>query len=66
LTGVCEGSITCSTRHVILPPEQYDVLPEPSHDANEVIDLASSGCHVYATKETDGMDNRLTSATRNI
>lgn len=27
--GACEGSVACSTCHVILPPEYYDLLPEP-------------------------------------
>lgn len=28
-TGACEGSVACSTCHVILDPESYDKVPEP-------------------------------------
>ena len=28
-SGACEGSVACSTCHVILNPESYDKLPEP-------------------------------------
>lgn len=27
--GACEGSVACSTCHVILSPEHYEILPEP-------------------------------------
>jgi hypothetical protein len=39
-TGACEGSISCSTCHVIVDPENYDKLPEPSDDENDMLDLA--------------------------
>ncbi|KIJ62103.1 hypothetical protein HYDPIDRAFT_136616 [Hydnomerulius pinastri MD-312] len=73
LEGACEGSIACSTCHIILPPEQYDLLPEPSDDENDMLDLAFGltdtsrlGCQVIVTKEMDGMEVRLPSATRNM
>lgn len=40
LEGACEGSIACSTCHVILDPEFYDLLPEPSDDENDMLDMA--------------------------
>ena len=40
LEGACEGSIACSTCHVILSPEHYDLLPEPSDDENDMLDMA--------------------------
>ncbi|KAI6126904.1 putative YAH1-ferredoxin of the mitochondrial matrix [Pisolithus sp. B1] len=64
LEGACEGSIACSTCHVILQPEMYD---------NDMLDLAFGltdtsrlGCQVQVTKEMDGMEIRLPSATRNM
>ncbi|KAH7882882.1 putative YAH1-ferredoxin of the mitochondrial matrix [Phlebopus sp. FC_14] len=73
LEGACEGSIACSTCHIILSPEQYDLLPEPSDDENDMLDLAFGltdtsrlGCQVHVTKEMDGMEVRLPSATRNM
>ena len=71
--GACEGSIACSTCHISLPPEHYDRLPEPSDDENDMLDLAFGltdtsrlGCQVCVTKDMDGMEIRLPSATRNM
>ncbi|KAL4071825.1 ferredoxin [Scleroderma citrinum] len=73
LEGACEGSIACSTCHVILQPNVYDVLPEPSDDENDMLDLAFGltdtsrlGCQVLVTKEMDGTEIQLPSATRNM
>ncbi|PWN53588.1 ferredoxin [Violaceomyces palustris] len=73
LEGACEGSIACSTCHVILEPDVYDKLEEPSDDENDMLDLAFGltdtsrlGCQVKVTKELDGMVAQLPSATRNM
>ncbi|KAF8128945.1 2Fe-2S ferredoxin-type domain-containing protein [Boletus edulis] len=73
LEGACDGSIACSTCHIILPPEHYDQLPEPSDDENDMLDLAFGltdtsrlGCQVHVTKDMDGTEIRLPSATRNM
>lgn len=73
LEGACEGSIACSTCHVILSPEHYDKLEEPSDDENDMLDLAYGltdtsrlGCQVKLTKELEGMVATLPSATRNM
>lgn len=39
-TGACEGSVACSTCHVIISPEHYDQLPEPDDEENDMLDLA--------------------------
>lgn len=73
LSGACEGSIACSTCHVILTPETYDLLEEPGDDENDMLDLAFGltdtsrlGCQIKLTKEMDGMVAQLPSATRNM
>lgn len=38
--GACEGSLACSTCHVILEKPVYDKLPEPCDDENDMLDLA--------------------------
>ncbi|QRV98583.1 methyltransferase domain protein [Ceratobasidium sp. AG-Ba] len=40
LEGACEGSVACSTCHVILTPEHYDLLPEPDDEENDMLDMA--------------------------
>ncbi|TFK21008.1 ferredoxin [Coprinopsis marcescibilis] len=73
LEGACEGSVACSTCHVILPEEQYDLLPEPEDDENDMLDMAFGltdtsrlGCQVKVTRELDGLTITLPSATRNM
>lgn len=73
LEGACEGSVACSTCHVVLSPEHYDLLPEPSDDENDMLDMAFGltdtsrlGCQVQLTRELDGMTATLPSATRNM
>lgn len=72
-TGACEGSVACSTCHVILSPEHYDLLPEPEDDENDMLDMAFAltdtsrlGCQVKLTRDLDGMTATLPSATRNM
>jgi ferredoxin len=73
LEGACEGSLACSTCHVILDPEFYKKLEEPSDEENDMLDLAFGltetsrlGCQVVVSKDLDGIHVRLPSATRNL
>ena len=38
--GACEGSLACSTCHVIVDPEYYEKLEEPTDEENDMLDLA--------------------------
>jgi len=71
--GACEGSVACSTCHIILSLEHYDLLPEPEDDENDMLDMAFGlsdtsrlGCQVRLTRELDGMTATLPTATRNM
>ncbi|TBU21909.1 2Fe-2S ferredoxin-type domain-containing protein [Dichomitus squalens] len=73
LEGACEGSVACSTCHVILDLDSYDKLPEPEDDENDMLDMAFGltdtsrlGCQVRLTRELDGMTATLPAATRNM
>ncbi|PAV17935.1 ferredoxin [Pyrrhoderma noxium] len=73
LEGACEGSVACSTCHVILSPEHYDLLPEPDDDENDMLDMAFGltdtsrlGCQVILSKDMDGITCTLPAATRNM
>ncbi|KAI5121599.1 hypothetical protein M0805_009470 [Coniferiporia weirii] len=73
LEGACEGSVACSTCHVILSPEHYDLLPEPEDDENDMLDMAFGltdtsrlGCQVKLKRELDGLVCTLPAATRNM
>ncbi|XP_068625955.1 adrenodoxin-like protein 2, mitochondrial [Battus philenor] len=62
--GACEGTVTCSTCHVILKPEDYERLPEEASDEErDMLDLAYGltdtsrlGCQVTITKDMEGLE----------
>jgi len=73
LEGACEGSLACSTCHVIIDPEWYDLLEVASEDEEDMLDLAFGlthtsrlGCQIRMTEELDGLTVSLPQATRNL
>ncbi|GFH06426.1 mitochondrial ferredoxin [Haematococcus lacustris] len=74
LEGACEGSLACSTCHVIVENEEYyKKLPEPCEDELDMLDLAFGlsetsrlGCQVIAARELDGIRVRIPAASRNF
>ena len=40
LEGACEGSLACSTCHVIVDKDWYNVLPKANEDEEDMLDLA--------------------------
>jgi len=73
IEGACEGSLACSTCHVIVDPEWYDLLKEASEDEEDMLDLAFDltttsrlGCQIIITEELDGLTMRLPAPTRNF
>lgn len=73
LEGACEGSLACSTCHVIVEPQWYELLEEASEDEEDMLDLAFGlthtsrlGCQIRMTDELDGLTVRLPSGTRNM
>ena len=45
--GACEGSLACSTCHLIVDPNYYNRLPEPSDEENDMLDLAFGLTETY-------------------
>jgi len=73
IEGACEGSLACSTCHVVIDPEWYDLLKEASDDEEDMLDLAFGltatsrlGCQIIITEELDGLTVHLPSSTRNM
>ena len=73
IEGACEGSLACSTCHVVIDPEWYELLEEASEDEEDMLDLAFGlthtsrlGCQIKMTPELDGLTVSLPSATRNM
>ena len=73
LEGACEGSLACSTCHVIVDVKWYDRLPTPKEEEEDMLDLAFGltptsrlGCQLVMTNELDGLTVTLPTATRNM
>jgi 2Fe-2S ferredoxin len=73
IEGACEGSLACSTCHVVIDPEWYGLLKDASEDEEDMLDLAFGltatsrlGCQIIITEELDGLTVRLPASTRNL
>ena len=73
LEGACEGSLACSTCHVIVDPEWYETLQEATEDEEDMLDLAFGlthtsrlGCQIRMSEALDGLVVTLPAATRNM
>ena len=73
IEGACEGSLACSTCHVIVDPEWYPKLAEATEDEEDMLDLAFDltvtsrlGCQIVMTEELDGLTVNLPAETRNM
>ena len=73
LEGACEGSLACSTCHVVVDADWFDLLPEASEDEQDMLDLAFGlthtsrlGCQIIMSEELDGLVVKVPAATRNM
>ncbi|XP_053679814.1 adrenodoxin-like protein 2, mitochondrial [Anopheles nili] len=65
--GACEGTLTCSTCHLIFSKPDYDRLPEkPSDEELDMLDLAYEltdtsrlGCQITLSKDLHGLEVRV-------
>ena len=60
LEGACEGSLACSTCHVIVENKYFNQLEEASEDEEDMLDLAFGvthtsrlGCQIIMSEELD-------------
>jgi 2Fe-2S ferredoxin len=73
IEGACEGSLACSTCHVIVDPGWFERLETPSEDEEDMLDLAFGltptsrlGCQIIITEELDGLTVTLPAETINM
>lgn len=66
IEGACEGSLACSTCHVIVEEADYERLPDAREDEEDMLDLAFGltrtsrlGCQIIMCDELDGITVRL-------
>lgn len=62
LEGACEGTLACSTCHVIIDKAHFEQLPEPLDDELDMLDQAVGlqetsrlGCQIRLNSSLDGM-----------
>ena len=73
IEGACEGSLACSTCHVIVDPSWFAKLARPTEDEEDMLDLAFGlektsrlGCQIVMTAALDGLVVRLPPGSRNL
>ncbi len=73
IEGACEGSLACSTCHVIIETTWFTELEEPSEDEEDMLDLAFGltrtsrlGCQIIMTEQLDGLTVRLPKGVNNM
>ena len=71
--GACEGSLACSTCHVIIDPDWYDKLRPAEEEEADMLDLAYGltrtsrlCCQILMTEELDGLVVNLPAETHNL
>ena len=72
LEGTCDGSLACSTCHVIVSAQDYDHLPQASEFEEDMLDLAFGlrptsrlGCQIIISEELDGLTVTLPCESHN-
>lgn len=73
IEGACEGSMACSTCHVIVDSAWSDTLPAPSEEEQDMLDLTYGlqrtsrlGCQLRLVPELDGLTVHLPKETHNM
>ncbi|HEV7457188.1 MAG TPA: ferredoxin family 2Fe-2S iron-sulfur cluster binding protein [Roseococcus sp.] len=72
IEGACEGSLACSTCHVIVDGSWFTKLDKPTEDEEDMLDLAFDlqetsrlGCQIIMTEALDGLVVKLPAGSRN-
>ncbi|HZU50518.1 MAG TPA: 2Fe-2S iron-sulfur cluster-binding protein [Sphingomicrobium sp.] len=72
LEGACEGVMACSTCHVIVDNSDFEELPPPSEEEEDLLDLASHAtrtsrlaCQIILTDEMKSLTVRIPPEARN-
>jgi len=73
LEGACEGSMACSTCHVIVDESWYPKLEEPEEEEEDMLDLTFGlkrtsrlGCQIRISADLDGLIIKLPAEHRNL
>ena len=72
--GACEGTLSCSTCHVKLSPDDFAKIPEKASDEElDMLDLAPDvcatsrlGCQIYLCKKLEGLKVNVPSEVKDM
>ena len=72
LEGACEGSLACSTCHVIVANDDFEKLPPATEEEEDLLDLAAHAtrtsrlaCQIILTADMRSIDVRVPPEARN-
>lgn len=73
LEGACEGAMACSTCHVLISPADFDRLPPPSNEEEDMLDFAASvtrnsrlACQIWLTEGLQSLEVRMPASSVNM
>ena len=73
LEGACEGAMACSTCHVLIAPADFDKLPPPSNEEEDMLDFAASvtrtsrlACQIWLTEGLQSLEVRMPASSVNM
>lgn len=72
--GACEGTLTCSTCHLIFKKEDYDNLPDkPTDEELDMLDLAYDltetsrlACQIIVNEKLDGVEVKVPATVNDV
>jgi ferredoxin len=72
LEGACEGVMACSTCHVIVEERDFEKLPPPSEEEEDLLDLAAHAtrtsrlaCQIILTEAMESLTIRVPPSATN-
>lgn len=73
LEGTCEGQMACSTCHVIIAPDWFELLDAASADEEDMLDLAAGAvrtsrlsCQIELVETLDGIEVHIPAEARDM
>ena len=73
LEGACEGSMACSTCHVIVAKDDFERLPPASEEEDDLLDLAAHvtrtsrlACQIALTNDLEALTVRMPGGAYNL
>src|ERR1700712_2656070 len=73
LEGACEGAMACSTCHVLVAAADFDKLPAPTGEEEDMLDFAYGvsrtsrlACQIWLTAGLDTLEVRMPPGSLNM